>query len=530
MSYIPLTEYKHPRILMLDFSPQDVSKVQQAGFEALRGATGLYDHNNPKEFCLPFAIQDVEILFAQVQTSSFTGEDRIASTDSIEESLFLRDLMREIWRKPGWSVLFISQNKTLDELVTIGLERLGIIANGRHHLPESIREPLQKALNQDSMYNHAKSPELPPAQIPRFFGQAVHMADDEPETKILKRYIKSAEMSVLTCLEYPHQFLNQFLAPSQTGNHPHVLIFGEVESITWLIRDDSVDGNVTALKLNKSVYAGRNDDGPIYDKGQILLLPDFKSNNINVALALLQEVITEISPHLFDTPQHPWLKEYQPAPVLDLITKREVLIEETLQKIEQLDSQAETEYKKYTWLSGLLVSLGDQFATDVAQALRFLGFEVEEVDNTLGPNERRREDLWVWDKAVDYFALGEAKTTGKGRGASEDFITKTQTHQTRYARENQQVPPLALLVVNYATDLDPALRTGRFYQTETVGRLEENGITALDSVALFNLCQYVLNDQVSKEQVRRFITGGQAIITSIAPETIEEIKKYSIPS
>ena len=154
-----------------------------------------------------------------------------------------------------------------------------------------------------------------------------------------------------------------------------------------------------------------------------------------------------------------------------------------------------------------------------------MGFEVEEVDNTLAPGERKREDLRIWDKMVDYFALGEAKTTGKGRGASEDFITKTQTHQTRYARENHQEPPPALLIVNYATDLDPAQRTGRFYHLETAGRLEENGITALDSAALFDLCQCVLNDQLSKEQIRRFITGRHALITSITPEKIEEMSK-----
>jgi hypothetical protein len=67
MSYIPLIEHSRPRVLMLDFAPQDVTKMTQAGFEARRGATGLRDC---KEFCFPFATQDVEVVFAEVQTGS----------------------------------------------------------------------------------------------------------------------------------------------------------------------------------------------------------------------------------------------------------------------------------------------------------------------------------------------------------------------------------------------------------------------------------------------------------------------------
>lgn len=193
MTYIPLSEHTHPRVLMLDFSLQDVSKIQKAGFETRRGATGLHDR---KEFYLPFAIQDIEVLFAQVQTGSFTSEESIAAVNSVEERPFFRDLMREIWQKAGWSVLFISQNTKPDELAAIGLERLGVIARERQHIPESLRKPLQKAIDEHSVYERTPPPVLPPAQIPRFVGQSVHLSD-EPEAKILERYVKSAKMSIL---------------------------------------------------------------------------------------------------------------------------------------------------------------------------------------------------------------------------------------------------------------------------------------------------------------------------------------------
>jgi hypothetical protein len=355
---------------------------------------------------------------------------------------------------------------------------------------------------------------LPPSPMPRFKGQAVYTSN-EPTAKILERFVKSsAQMSVLTSLQVPPPAYQKMDYPYQLI--PHVVVFDYRVDIEWLIQDDSDDKNVMALKLDKSIAPYGNPE----KHGGILLLPDFQQNNINVALALLQEVITERSPHLFDTPQHPWLEKYQPIPVARLIAEKEAVIAEATRRIEGLGSQAETKREEFAWLLGLLVSQGDQFAEYAAQALRFLGFEVEEVDKTLSPGERKREDLRIWDKAAGYFALGEAKTTGKVRGAAEDFITKTQTHQTQYALDNHQEPPPAILIVNYATDLEPVQRTGRFYQAEISGRLETNRITALNSVALFDLCQLVLEERLSREQVRRFIASGRPLIPSITPDEV----------
>ena len=509
MTYIPLVEHKHPRILMLDFPQKDVEKFQQAGFEARRGATGLFDRN---EFCLPYAIQDVEVLFAQVQAGSFTNAEIKASANSVEDTPYFKDLLREIWQRTGWIVLFISQNTTPEELAAVGLEHLGIISQDRKHMPESIRISLLRYFEINRLRDKDQV-QLPPPKMPRFVGEAVHLSD-EPEARILQRYIKSAQMSILTCTEYPRFNPTDF-------PQPHVVAFYEVESVDWLIQDDSADSNVLALKMEKSIHAGRDDENnAIYNKGRILLIPTFGDNNGNVALALLQEVITQVSPHLFDTPQHSWLEKYHPAIVQHLQVERESIIKDAFRRIERLDQQIEAEKINYAWLYGLLVSTGDQFAIDAAQALRFLGFEVEEIDNNLPPGERKREDLWIRDKANNYSALGEAKTTGKGRGAAEEFISKTQTHQTRYARENKQVPPPALLIVNYAIDLDPTQRAARFYQTDVIGRLEDSGITAINSVALFDLCQFVLDNQTSKEQVRQFISNGQPIINVV---TLDEV-------
>ncbi len=499
MPYIPLIEHTRPRILMLDFAQQDVEKIKKAGFDVRRGATGVRG-NDQQQFCLPFATQDVEILFAQVQTGSFTSKGISASNESIEDIPAFYSLVREIWEKRGWIVLFICQNTLPEELNTIGIKYIGVINYSNHHIPESLREEVSYV---------QKNKQIPWAQMPKFRGQGVHIAE-EPEAEILKRYVESANMSILTCFSNPFEGYHNFCLE----------VFGGIVPIEWLIQDISADKNIMALKLEQSVYGGQEGKKNIYNKGGILLLPDFGSKNINIALALLQEVFVQTSPHLFDMPQHSWLENYQPIPVSHLQKTRQSIIEETTQRIKQIDKSIELEREKYAWLLGLLVSKGDQFAVYAAEALRFLGFEVEEIDDTLTQGEQKREDYHIRHKDMDYFAIGEAKTTGGNRGASEDFITKTQTHQSRYSRENNLPSPKALLIINYALGLNPQKRGGSFYKSEIAERLEANAITALNSVALFELCQLVLDEKLSKEQAQQFITSGQPLIVS---GTIEEV-------
>ena len=168
------------------------------------------------------------------------------------------------------------------------------------------------------------------------------------------------------------------------------------------------------------------------------------------------------------------------------------------------------------------MSRDDAFTTDTGEALRFLGFQATEVDSTLTTGQRKVEDFHIQDEQSGCFCIGEAKTTGNGRGASEDFISKVQTHQTRYARTQKQEPPPALLIVNYAIDLDPAMRAGRFYQPALSERLSDNEISAIDSYSLFQLCQFVLEQEITCEQARKFIMRGQPRVVDLA---LEEVMK-----
>ena len=70
MHRVPLKEYKMPRILAFDFTESEVKKIINAGFDTKRGASGLYDNN---EFCIPSALQDIEIALIKFSHGTFSN-------------------------------------------------------------------------------------------------------------------------------------------------------------------------------------------------------------------------------------------------------------------------------------------------------------------------------------------------------------------------------------------------------------------------------------------------------------------------
>ncbi len=133
------------------------------------------------------------------------------------------------------------------------------------------------------------------------------------------------------------------------------------------------------------------------------------------------------------------------------------------------------------------------------------------VDAIVVPGEALKEDLHITDLETGFFAIGETKSTV--RGASEGFLTDIQNHQGRYSRENKVPVPNAILVVNHSTGLDPAKRPGRFYQNPDIpNRCAQQGITAIDSVALFQMCQSFIKEEVTAGQIRQFIESESRVL------------------
>ena len=249
MPYVPLVEHTRPRVLMLDFSAKDVEKISKAGFDARRGASGLHDKN---QFNFPFAVQDVEVVFAEVRKGTFVSDKRTPSVDSIEKEAYFKDLFRETWEKCGWIVFFISQGTSPEELTSVELRGLGIIAFEHHYYPESIRASwLAVAKEELSRRTIQTLPILPSPQLPNYKGHGVNTDDKQPTLEILQRFFKSAHMAILTCLNVP-PFIYRVDQPT---SQPYIEAFGEAVSVEPLIWDDSADHNIIALKLNNRSYA-----------------------------------------------------------------------------------------------------------------------------------------------------------------------------------------------------------------------------------------------------------------------------------
>jgi len=326
------------------------------------------------------------------------------------------------------------------------------------------------------------------AKFPKFKGQNV-ITDDSELASILLRFVKGAN----------------FITLSVDSN---VTISGHKPYQRWILRDDS---KTCRGSLATWLYHRVEVDTNNSLLGGILIVPSFGDHNVDVALALIHEYFSGCNPVIFSSPTHKWLSDYQPYPVQMLEYERSKIIDEANKRVSELDAQVEQQLEEYNWLSGLLVGKDDEFTTFVATSLRFLGFNVDEVDLSIPPGARKREDLRIKDDLDGYSSLGEAKTTK--RGASESFLTDVQNHQGRYSRENQCPIPPAMLIVNHSYELSPGQRKKRFYTDSAINdRCVEQAITVIDSTVLHNLCQKVLAGEIQSEEARKYIKDNVGVL------------------
>ena len=96
MPRVPLVEHERPRILAVDFSRSSVKKLETAGLNVKKAATGLYD---PGKVCIPSAVQDAEIILFECSKGSLDkiGERPIAE-ESVLDGPYFRALIHEVWK------------------------------------------------------------------------------------------------------------------------------------------------------------------------------------------------------------------------------------------------------------------------------------------------------------------------------------------------------------------------------------------------------------------------------------------------
>ena len=128
MRRVPLEEYKIPRIMTVDFTEREVKKIVEAGFDVRRAYSGLYDKD---EYCIPSALQDIEIALIKYSRETLINfDERKRSEDSVLEEFDIHMMIKEIWGKHGWSVIFINDDTSPDQLEDLGIEDIGL---GKHY-------------------------------------------------------------------------------------------------------------------------------------------------------------------------------------------------------------------------------------------------------------------------------------------------------------------------------------------------------------------------------------------------------------
>lgn len=451
MSRIVLHPHKRPRILAVNFTPAEVKKLQDGGWSARRGATGLHDGG---DFCIPGALQDFEVLLLRIEEGAFEAAKRPSEDSVVKEPTFAA-LVHDLWVRGGWTLVFVATSKP-DDLSGIALaEDLGVRMFRGLPFPRHLDPP--------------KGVSAPPL-FPVFLGQTVWVAEGEPEGEILRA------------------FMNAMRAPRILDAKPFARHeYGEPNR-TWIAGDHSGTGCALAVRFDpQGAYREPH--------GGILVLPDF-NDSVAVAVALLEGSVVNANPALFDSPESPWLNAYLPHPARELEEQRCAFEKDAGARLLAFEARRDEEIGRYRWLLQLLTSEGSDLVAATAKAFEYLGYTVRDMDEAEAV--AKREDLRITDGS--FLALVEVK--GTKRGPAEDFIGQAIEHANRYARETNGPPPPCVLLVNHSRLLPPDRRPAFYAATHVKDRLARNGIIAIDSGALHQACQAVLAGNASLESVR----------------------------
>lgn len=148
----------------------------------------------------------------------------------------------------------------------------------------------------------------------------------------------------------------------------------------------------------------------------------------------------------------------------------------------------------------------------VSEALGVLGFEVESVDDSLGPAQARREDLRLTDAdEPSWRAIVEVRGYAKSAGKTSDF-QRLGRFAMMYERSEGHPPSQRLYVVNGQLDLPPDQRERPLAgATEDVEEFSQADGAVISTVDLFRVA--VSSVPIDKASVRRAIRSARGLWT-----------------
>lgn len=257
---------------------------------------------------------------------------------------------------------------------------------------------------------------------------------------------------------------------------------------------------------------------PFRAHGFYLIVPDF-GRNIEVVEMLLTEVLPKISPGLFPgREEFAWLAEewYKFPKVAAIKDKIHALQKETEEKLNGYQEQIDSIEAKLRPFKQILIADDEHFEGDdklsaaVQHVLSFLGFDVQDVDQTMRKGKTKREDLWVRDKN-SYFGICEC--TGTTGGAEEKFYSQLLKEKDLATRELKRVDLRGLLVVNHFRQQDARQRPKLYAASpDIIESATEAGNGLLSTFELHKIAMAVMQGQLKKSEARKIIKQPGLIV------------------
>lgn len=267
------------------------------------------------------------------------------------------------------------------------------------------------------------------------------------------------------------------------------------------------------------------DDAAIYSrvgKGFYLLLPLF-INVGSVSEFILTEGLKDIRPDLYEDKEKKWLekREYFFLKLDNAVAVKEEIEADYKEKISSANAAIETEREEQKIFNDLLTESGDNLVSATLEALKYVGFEVVDVDKHFEDKDREKEeDLWLFepgseDMSKDSTIIAEVK--GIKGSASNDDCNVLNTYLKRRMQEHENTKMKGLLIVNHCRLTEPKDRNQAF-SAKQIKDAKREGNTLLSTYALFRLIKAEKQSKITKEHIKKMIIEGTGEIELPQPQ------------
>ena len=250
--------------------------------------------------------------------------------------------------------------------------------------------------------------------------------------------------------------------------------------------------NTTWIPLLRNKF-GKDISGLIISqesKGRVLILPQTTKKS-EAIIALLQEVIPDISQHLFPHVEGArWVErpEYELDSIIEYKTKKEAVKQRAKLEIEEIDRKIADKREKLGFLHGILTKTGDDLVSDVKLVLGILKFNkivnVDEEFKGNGSIGQKQEDLQILDRSP--ILLLEVK--GVSGHPSESDTNQVDKYVTRRMREWDITNVRGVSIINHQRNLPGLERDNvHVFSEAQVKDAEDRYITLVSTWDLFLL-------------------------------------------